>query len=60
MFHFHFDTFDLPKLAPPANPAPSDIPIVRMKAWAEVARDALGEEVADGYVRVRDLRPKGR
>jgi predicted ATPase/class 3 adenylate cyclase len=26
------------------------------QAWADVARDALGEEVADGYVRVRDLR----
>ena len=26
MFHFHFDTFDLPKLAPPANPAPPPAP----------------------------------
>jgi GMP synthase-like glutamine amidotransferase len=26
MFHFHFDTFDLPKLAAPANPAPPPAP----------------------------------
>ncbi len=26
------------------------------KAWATVAADALGEDVAEGYVRVRDLR----
>jgi GMP synthase (glutamine-hydrolysing) len=26
MFHFHFDTFDLPKLAGPANPAPPPAP----------------------------------
>ena len=26
MFHFHFDTFDLPKLPAPANPAPPPAP----------------------------------
>jgi GMP synthase (glutamine-hydrolysing) len=26
VFHWHFDTFDLPKLAPPANPAPPPAP----------------------------------
>jgi GMP synthase (glutamine-hydrolysing) len=26
MFHWHFDTFDLPKLPPPANPAPPPAP----------------------------------
>jgi GMP synthase-like glutamine amidotransferase len=26
MFHWHFDTFDLPKLSPPANPAPPPAP----------------------------------
>src|SRR5213078_2004762 len=26
MFHWHFDTFDLPKLPPPPNPAPPPAP----------------------------------
>jgi GMP synthase (glutamine-hydrolysing) len=26
VFHWHFDTFDLPRLAPPGNPAPPPAP----------------------------------